>query len=312
MYYIIVNPSAKSGMGQKQWNELKAFLEKEKMTYVLHLTKSARDTVDYTRKITGQKTENEKINLVVLGGDGTLNCVVNGICNTQNVKVTYLPAGTSNDFARALGLNKKQFSILRQAKKKDDAGKICDVGTVDFDKYSGRFMVSCGVGYDAATCEEVMHTPAKGVFNKLGLGKLVYLAVALKQLYNLKPVSADLYLEDGSSMHFNHLYFAVFMQQKYEGGGFCFCPRANCEDGLLDVCVVADISKLKALSLFPLAAKGTHVGHKGVYQLRTKGATIKLDTPLFVHTDGEIAGKSDQVTIGSLEHPLHFTVPKEK
>ena len=102
MYHIIVNPSAKTGLGRAKWRELKKILDAEKITYIVHFTKSAQDTCRYTRSITDPclyKYNAVPNQILVLGGDGTLNCVINSILDPDHTFVTYLPAGTSNDFA---------------------------------------------------------------------------------------------------------------------------------------------------------------------------------------------------------------------
>ena len=88
MYHIIVNPSAKTGLGRAKWRELKKILDAEKITYIVHFTKSAQDTCRYTRSITDPclyKYNAVPNQILVLGGDGTLNCVINSILDPCNL-----------------------------------------------------------------------------------------------------------------------------------------------------------------------------------------------------------------------------------
>lgn len=309
MYHIIVNPNAKSGKAAKQWKQLKAALDTDKVTYILHLTKSGKDATAYTRSITDRSIceKNPSIihRIIVLGGDGTLNCVINGIDDITHTQITYLPAGTSNDFAKAMHFSANPFQAIT-ALSMNGNSRPCDIGVAKLGNREKRFHVSCGIGYDAAICAEADLTPAKKLLNRLGLGKLIYVTVALKQLKNLTPVTCDLILDDKQTIHIQNFYFATAMQQPYEGGGFMFCPKANAQDGLLDLCVFGDIKKLYALSLFPLATKGSHIGKKGVRYFRCRHARIVLSEPAFVHTDGEVHGKYKEISVGTHEIPLTF------
>lgn len=299
MYHIIVNPASKSGLGKKQWADLRSILDHKKFTYLVHFTKSGKDATEYTRRITDRQLyrHNAQPNrIVVLGGDGTLNCVLNGIDDMEHTIVTYLPTGTSNDFARALHISSDPVCTSAVMKKGGVLRKT-DVGLAKCGHTSRRFLVSCGIGYDAAICREVLGTPSKGFLNRIGLGKLVYLLIALKQLLFIQPVSCDLYLDDKPPIHFNRLYFATFMQLPYEGGGFPFCPKADSGDGLLDVCLFANIRKLHTLPLFPLAMRARHIGQRGVYTYRARKIRIVTSKPLCVHTDGEICGNHSQLCV---------------
>lgn len=183
MYHIIVNPSAKTGLGRAKWRELKKILDAEKITYIVHFTKSAQDTCRYTRSITDPclyKYNAVPNQILVLGGDGTLNCVINSILDPDHTFVTYLPAGTSNDFARALHISDLPEDAMRTIRRRSEAAT--DLGVVRCGHKKRKFAVSSGIGYDASICEEALRSPAKKVLNRLGLGKLTYVSIALKQL----------------------------------------------------------------------------------------------------------------------------------
>lgn len=308
MYHIIVNPGARSGQGLKQWKRLHKELERAKITYIVHFTKSAQDATAYTRSITDRRLyEHNAVDnrIIVLGGDGTLNCVLNGIDDPAHTLIAYLPAGTSNDFAKALQISDDPLRTLQAFSRH---GQTCsaDIGVASCGKKTRRFAVSSGIGYDAAICREALHAPAKDFLNRLGLGRLTYVIIALKQLISLQSVSCDLYLDDQPPIHMKHFYFAAFMQQPFEGGGFAFCPKANPRDGLLDVCFVGNISKLFALSLFPLAAKGRHIGRRGIHYYRGRRIRIVTSKPLCVHTDGEILGSFSELSLSTEDLPLLY------
>ena len=183
----------------------------------------------------------------------------------------------------------------------DKRPHLMDVPHISCGSSSSRFAISCGIGFDAAVCHEVGVTPMKKILNKIGLGKLVYLFVALKQLLFLKPSSMTLLMDDNKKEEFSKVYFTAVMNQKYEGGGFKFCPNASPSDGYLDVIVVDGLSKPKVLCCLPTAFFGKHTIFHGIHIFRCKKIDIHSDLALPVHKDGESAGilKDFSVSIGS-------------
>lgn len=308
MYHVIVNPSSKSGLAKKQWRNLRKILDQKKVTYIVHFTKSEKELQKYTRSVTDKmlfEHNGHPNRLMILGGDGTLNCVLNSIDDLENTIVSYLPTGTSNDFARATKITVDPVGAV-SALKKGGVTKQTDIGIAKFGRRERRFAVSCGFGFDAATCDGVMRSPLKNLFNKLGLGRLIYCAIALKQLITLEPISCDLYLDDREPIHFNRLLFASFMHLPYEGGGFKLCPDADSTDGLLDVCVAHDLTALQALPIFPKALFGEHVGCRGIRMFRAKNIRIVASKPLCTHTDGEICGHYKELCLSTSDSRLNY------
>ena len=101
MYYFIVNPGSRSGRGKAVWQIVEGILEREKVEYRVFFTAYRYHATKLAREITSQK---EKLTLVTVGGDGTVNEVVDGIQDFSRVTFGYIPTGSSNDFARSLDL----------------------------------------------------------------------------------------------------------------------------------------------------------------------------------------------------------------
>ena len=173
-----------------------------------------------------------------------------------------------------------------------------DLGTITYDDKTLRhFAVSCGIGFDAAVCEEALHSPIKDTLNKLGLGKLTYLGIALKQLFAAKAVSCQLTLDDNAPINIHTILFVTVMNHRYEGGGFQFCPDACDRDGILNICAVGDISKLLVLVALPTAFWGKHYFVKGITPYRARQIKIETSSPLWVHTDGEVLRRASSFTV---------------
>ena len=100
--------------------------------------------------------------------------------------------------------------------------------------------------------------------NRIGLGKLTYLGIALKQLITARKVSCTLTIENAvngkqTAFQLPRFLFVTCMSHRYEGGGFMFCPPATDNDGVLDLCCVGNISKVLVLLALPTAFFGKHL-----------------------------------------------------
>ena len=309
MYHIIINPASRSGKGIRIWEkQVEPILQQREVAYCAYFSKHPGDVAALTAKIMADSKETP-VHFIILGGDGTINEALQGITDTSRAVIGYLPTGSSNDFARDLRIpsNPAQALELILSSGREQA---FDLGTVTYeDGETHRFAVSCGIGYDAATCEEVLRSGIKKILNKIGLGKLVYLWIALKQLIGTKKVSAKIILSDTTVFQIDKMYFTVCMLHRFEGGGFNFCPEADATDGILDMCMAADLSKPKVLMALPSAFKGKHYRYKGITGFKAPGLTIETSTPLWVHTDGEVARKSSKITVSCEQQAIRIIVP---
>lgn len=173
-----------------------------------------------------------------------------------------------------------------------------DLGTVTYpDGAARRFAVSCGIGFDAAVCEEALRSVIKKAMNRLGLGKLTYLGIALKQLFAAKAVSGKLTLENGTPVDIGNMLFTACMLHRFEGGGFMFAPDADDCDGFLNICAVGDLPKLLILFALPTAFSGNHYRFNGITPYKARSLTLETSLPLWVHTDGEVSRKSNRIHV---------------
>lgn len=201
MYHIIINPASRSGRGAKIWSEqIEPALKKSDAVYQTYFSKKAGEVKHLAAQITAEYKDDPDLKLIVLGGDGTVNEALQGIADPSKVILGYIPTGSSNDLARDLGIPKEPKAaldlILRNA-----SPRVMDLGRLtyldeDQPEESRLFAVSCGIGFDAAVCAEAMHSPIKDTMNRIGLGKLTYLGIALKQLITARKVSCTLTIEN--------------------------------------------------------------------------------------------------------------------
>lgn len=320
MYHIIINPTSKSGKGLLIWKSIEKLLSDRNIPYKTYQSNHIGHVTELTEKITSKATTaHNPINLIVLGGDGTVNEALQGISDFDMVNLGYIPTGSSNDLARALKLERDPVKLM--TKILDNAHPhMIDLGILTYEsdthimsrlhkcpeQKSRYFIVSSGIGFDAAVCEEALSSSIKNTLNKLRLGKLTYLGIALKQLITAKPVACEIYLDGRDVLHIPKFLFSAFMIHPYEGGGFCFCPQADDGDGLLDLCVVGNLPKLLILIALPTAFFGKHYIFPQIDHYTTSSVRIKTSLPLWVHTDGEVYWKSSQISISCLKQRLRF------
>lgn len=302
MYYFIVNPKSSSNRGIRRWRLIEAQLNRESMQYKVFFTEHEGHATAIADTIC-QKHQNPT--LVAVGGDGTANEVISGIPCLSDVSFGYIPTGSSNDLARSLGIPSDPLKALDRILYPKSPITM-DVGYITNGTKSRSFAVSTGIGYDAAVCHEALHSGIKRILNRFHLGKLTYMGIALRQLLLLKPSPLVLTLDNEKKLCFDHVFFAAVMNQKYEGGGFMFCPEAKSGDGWLDVCVIEKMPKLKVLMLLPTAFRGKHVKYRGVHIYRCKKAQLKTPRPLPVHADGESFDVQTDVMVSLYHEPLLF------
>ena len=297
MYYFIINPHSKSGYGMSIWKRAEAILKEREVSYEARFT----EYTGHAKKLAEQIANlSRPCTLGVLGGDGTLNEVINGLAETDFSHITlgYLPTGSGNDFARALNLSCDVEKCMDAILSPSQCTAV-DIGLARTQESSRYFLVSSGIGYDADICRKVMVSPLKKAMNKIHLGKLTYVLIALKLLilYKACPVSVRMDKKETASL--SKFFFITGMNMPYEGGGVKFCPKADFQDNLLDICMVGNLSKLKILALFPTAFVGKHGRFQGVTLTNCKRIDISSKSPLPIHCDGESLGVADPLTLQS-------------
>ena len=305
MYYFIVNPNSRSGRGRSIWNEIHQQLMLRGIDFQYCLTRYSGHAAEIASDACALGTESEPVYIIAVGGDGTIHEVLTGITDFDRVVFGYIPPGSGNDFCRSMRLPFDPMESLEYILKAEHISKM-DVPYLLRNNKKSRFGISTGIGYDAGVCQEVLATPLKKIFNRLGLGKLIYLFIALKQLIFINPGKMTVTLDGENTFSYDHVYFTAVMNQKYEGGGFKFCPEASPSDGKLDIMVAADLSKKKILCLLPTAFFGKHTKFRGVTILQCRSAEVSTGSTLPIHTDGEPIFLRNEMKVRLMEEKIRF------
>ncbi len=321
-YCFIINPASGSGRGRSVWQTVERELNRLGVDYRAFLL-SGRGEAGNLAASLSKGDRNSPCTLVVVGGDGTINEVLNGLSAFKNITFACIPTGSGNDFVRGLGLERDPVKALHIVLNPQKTVPI-DIGislygsapgsgrnisksggsAPESASVTGLYAVSAGIGFDAAVCNSVLDSGLKRFLNLFHSGKAVYLFTALWQLFTMDRQPLTIRTDGGESHTYEKCYFAAAMNLPYEGGGFKFCPEADPSDGAIDLFVAHGISRLRVLTLLPLAFSGRHMGARGIEILRCRKAEIKSPEPMCVHTDGEIPGFYDTVTFSLRQEKL--------
>lgn len=210
--------------------------------------------------------------VVAVGGDGTVNEVVNGL-DGFDVPLGIIPLGTANDFARQVGIpsdaDHAMDVILQRKPKQFDTASL-----------NGRRFLNVSTGGVGA--EATAETPASA---KETLGPLAYAVSGMRKLADFKPYTGT-FTSDDFTFDGEFMMFAVGLT-KSTGGGTMVTPMASATDGLLDLCIVEGMNRREFASVALMVKRGEHVGHPKVHYKQLRDVTIQAPEPLSVNVDGE-------------------------
>jgi diacylglycerol kinase (ATP) len=298
MLFFIINVKAKNGKSLKTWRKLNKILEKQSIPYrsfFTHYPGHAEVLAKQIAQIHGEKA----LGIIAVGGDGTIHEVVNGLSGFPSMKIGYIPAGSGNDFARGFRLPRKSkeallfilSNFLRDV-------PLIEVGQCYFPaKQSSRMFVnSIGAGFDAEVSKYTNETKMKKWF-----GKFSYVIALIRKSFGYKPVRLKLTV-DQIEYKLDNVWFVTVSNHPYYGGGMKISPQAKLNDNQLNITVVNNLSPFKLISLFGSVFFGKHVHLKEVICLSGSSITIHTDSPIPIHTDGEVIG----------ETPVHIYIHQDK
>jgi len=282
---IIVNPQAGRGAGRRRLEELRKFLEKEKIE--ISVTRFPGEAAD----IAAQSVKDGVKRILVMGGDGTVGEAANGIYKSD-VELAIIPVGTGNDIARSIGLPFSPREALRVAVRGNT--KPFDLG---WDKNFG-FCSFLGVGFPAIVAEEA---------NRLlrFKGPAAFFLGMYKSLIRMKPYPVCIEMDE---FRYEGLCTSIMVQNTpYTGGGLFIAPDAQVDDGKLDVIIVSDISRLNLMVNFPRLYWGSHLSHPCFSAYRSRNVRITSDEPLRKILDGDLRGTTP-VDLTVLQGALNVVV----
>src|SRR6185503_19248811 len=206
--------------------------------------------------------------LVAVGGDGTLNEVVNGIAGS-GAELAVLPSGTGQDFGRTYGIPSKFDDAVRVALTGET--RAVDAARVHYRTWSGedaeRWFANVGsVGMSAAVAQR-----ANSMSKALG-GKATFFYALTRVFFEWENTPVTVELDDGERR--GRMHDVVVANGVWHGGGMKLAPDARPDDGLFDVVLIGDVGKVDFLTTAPKIYKGKHVAHPKVEIVRSARVAV--------------------------------------
>lgn len=298
-YYFIVNKSSKTGRGGDQWSELESILIEHQVDYEVYFTEYEGHATELAKA--AYKREGH-INLGVVGGDGTLNEVLNGIEDFERTDFCYVPSGSANDFAKGVGIKGTSKEVLKRIITNEEV-KLLDLGEVTYNGTKRVFGVSTGIGVDAAVCYQANRSRLKKILNMIHMGSATYGLLTVGDIFSM-PLADATVTYDGKSVDVKNVIFISSMNGAYEGGGIPMVPYAKADSGHLSAFMAHDIGRLHCFFVLPLLILGKHMKVKNMDFMDFSEMTIKMDKPMYIHADGEDCGIHENVTVRCLPQIL--------
>ncbi|HWB23416.1 MAG TPA: diacylglycerol kinase family protein [Gaiellaceae bacterium] len=276
---FLVNPASGNGSTGKRWPKLELRAAELGLTGDVVFSERRGQLIELAR----QAAETHDL-LVVVGGDGTLNEVVNGIAGS-NAEIAVLPAGTGQDFGRTYGIPPAFDDAVRIAL--EGTPRTIDLGRVTYQGREGkeaeRYFANVGsVGMSGVVAER-----ANSMSKALG-GKATFFYALVRVFAVWKNTEVTVTLDDDE--RHGRMHDVIVANGQWHGGGMKLAPGASPDDGLFDVVLIGDVTKLDFVTTAPKLYKGNHVTHPRIEVLKSSRVTVEAPVPLPIEVEGEPIG----------------------
>ena len=281
---LIVNPVAGAGRTAKKWPQIMALLK----SIGLHFEYVLTEAPGHARELAKSAAKRGYELVVSVGGDGTVNEVVNGLYDAgymADVMLGIISTGTGRDYIRTIGISRAYQEACQRLMSPRKL--TVDVGVIEYisdgQMVKRLFVNFAGLGFDA---EIVKATTQK--FKALSNTAAYLMGLLITLLfYKNKEISL---IVDGEATE-RKVCTVLMNNGKYGGGGMLAAPDADLTDGLLDVLIIGDMSKPDLLWSLPRVYKGTHLTHPKVTMKKGREIEIRSAEPLALQADGELLGE---------------------
>lgn len=291
-WLVIVNPHSGSNKCKRDWPKIHKHLLAA--AFDMQIVKSERKY--HALQLAHELIEKEGFTkIIVVGGDGTLNEVVNGIFKqsrykTSEISIGMITVGTGNDWARMYEVPesyKKQVKLITKGHTfLQDVGQVQYLYSTDIEK---RYFINiAGMGYDALVAQKTNMMKEKGKG-----GPIAYLVNLISGLFQYKSINLDIEI-DGDKVFSGKVFTMSIGICKYNGGGMMQLPHAVADDGLFDIMIIRKTNKYRIVTNIKNLYDGSFVTMPEVSYFTGKSVivTAKSSNKLYLETDGESLGHS--------------------
>ncbi len=284
---FIVNPVAAGGKTGKVWPAIETQLRSLDVDFDYRFTEGANHATTLAREGVDEGYET----IVAVGGDGTVNEVVNGLISPGDQKAEavlgVIITGRGSDLARTIGIPSDYGEAC--ARLAGERIMTVDLGLVHFyaegEQQQRHFVNVGGCGFDAEVAVRANRAP-----NFMG-GTIPYLSSVVTTLIAYRNKDIELILDEREPMRMV-ANSVVVANCQYFGGGMRVAPDADPNDGLFDVIVVGDIDKVDFLMTVPKIYDGTHLTHPQCDAYRAKRVEVRSEQRLLLQVEGEVCGET--------------------
>jgi len=285
-WFTIVNPNAGNGKGTKDWERISGLFTRENIRVSSRFTSKKGHAIELTR----EAITNGFRKIISVGGDGTMNEIVNGIftqdiCSTKDVVIGMIPVGTGNDWGRMFGIPLVYEGAVKIIK--DFKTMAHDVGTITYFSAEGKqkryFMNIAGLGFEAVVVQKTNKQKDKGRSSQA-----VYLYNLLSSLISYKRPFINITIDGKTTT--TRAFSVNVGNGRYCGGGMRQTPDALPDDGLLDITVIKDMGRIEVIKALKILYDGTILSHPKIDGYRSTNLLVTSETALYAEADGESLG----------------------
>jgi len=285
-WLVIVNPNAGKGRGAKDWDKISVILKKENLSFAVKFTERKGHAIILTLEAISAGFRK----IITVGGDGTLNEVVNGVfsndvCPSKEISLALIPVGTGNDWGRMFGIPLNYEIAVKIIR--DNKMMVHDVGLVSYydgtEKKKRYFINIAGLGFESVVVRKTNLQKEKGHG-----GKLIYFYNLLTSLLSYNNTKAEIII-DGEIIHAD-VFSVNIGNGRYCGGGMRQTPDALPNDGLLDVTIINGMGKFEIIRNLKILYDGTILNHPKIDGYKCKSIKVSSDSIIYTEADGESLG----------------------
>ena len=301
IYHFILNP--KSGRSRKQAKmeeHIKSACAKRQLNYHIYYTTCVKDATEYVKSMISISAERQRF--ICVGGDGTINEIVNSAPCNSNVEFGVIPGGSGNDFVRNFS-NHRLFSDI-------DAQIDGAPRSLDLIRCNDTYCVNMiNIGFDCAVAKKANEIKSKYKFASPSIAYIIGVIIGFFQKFGT-PMKIT--YDDGTIID-QELTLTAIGNGRFCGGGFMSAPGAALDDGKLDICAISKVSRLTFITLVGHYKAGTFLSNKRAMEVinykQAKHFKMEFDAPIPICIDGEITS-AQSIDFEVIPNGFNFVLPK--